>query len=118
MSLTLRVLCVVGAAITFFGIAQQVKKSRIKIEDSIFWVLLSGLLVIIAVFPRIAFFFSHLFGFQAASNFVFCALIAILLVKEFHNTTQISQLKHQITELAQEIALHSYPETHNDSPES
>ncbi|MDO5709014.1 MAG: DUF2304 domain-containing protein [Coriobacteriales bacterium] len=105
MSLTLRLLCVVGAAITFFGMARQIRKAKIKIEDSIFWVLLSGLLLLIAIFPRIASFFSHLFGFQATSNFVFCGLIAILLVKEFHNTMQISLLKHKVTELAQEMAL-------------
>lgn len=105
MTITLRVLCVVGAAITFLGMAQQIRKSRIKIEDSLFWVLLSGLLLLIALVPRIASFFSNLFGFMATSNFIFCALIAILLVKEFHNTMQISQLKHKVTELAQESAL-------------
>lgn len=105
MSLTLRILCVAGAALTFVGITQQVKKSKIKIEDSLFWVLLSGLLLLIAVFPQVAHFFSHLFGFQATSNFIFLAVIAILLVKEFGNTMQLSQLKHRVNELAQEVAL-------------
>ncbi len=105
MSITLRVICVVCSAVTFLGMAQQIKKSKIKIEDSIFWVLLSGLLLLIALLPGIASFFSHLFGFMATSNFVFCGLIAILLVKEFHNTMQISMLKHKVTELAQEDAL-------------
>jgi len=105
MSLTLRILCVVGAALTFVGITQQVRKSKIKIEDSLFWVLLTGLLLFIAVFPGVAHFFSHLFGFQATSNFIFLAVIAILLVKEFDNTMQLSQLKHRVNELAQEEAL-------------
>ena len=105
MSITLRLLCIVGSAITFFGMARQIKKAKIKIEDSIFWVLLSGLLLLIALVPEIASFFSHLFGFMATSNFVFCGLIASLLVKEFHNTMPISQFKHKVTELAQEDAL-------------
>ncbi len=105
MTITLRLLCVVGAAITFLGMARQIKKGKIKIEDSIFWVLLSGLLLLIAIVPDIASFAAHLLGFQATSNFVFCTLIAILLVKEFHNTMQISMLKHKVTELAQEEAL-------------
>lgn len=105
MSLTLRIICVVGAALTFLGITQQVRKSKIKIEDSLFWVLLSGLLLLIAVFPQVAHFFSRLFGFQATSNFIFLAVIAILLVKEFNNTMQLSQLKHRVNELAQEVAL-------------
>ncbi|MBR1829143.1 MAG: DUF2304 domain-containing protein, partial [Atopobiaceae bacterium] len=35
----------------------------------------------------------------------FLAVIAILLVKEFDNTMQLSQLKHRVNELAQEVAL-------------
>ena len=105
MTITLRLLCVIGAAITFFSMARQIKKSKIKIEDSIFWVLLAGLLLLVALVPEIASLTARLLGFQATSNFVFCALIAILLMKEFHNTMQISLLKHRVTELAQEMAL-------------
>ena len=105
MSLTLRILCVVGSALTFFGIAKQIKSAKIKIEDSLFWVLFSGLLLLIAVFPQIAFTISRLLGFMAASNFVFLAVIAALLFKEFRNTAQISRLKHHLNELAQEQAL-------------
>lgn len=108
MSLTLRVLCVIGAAITFFGIARQVKKSKIKIEDSLFWLLLSGSLVFIALFPAVPRFLARLTGFQTTSNFIIVAVIAILLIKEFHNTTEISMLKHRVTELAQEDALRDH----------
>lgn len=105
MSLTLRILCVVGAAVMLLGIVSQIRKAKIKIDDSIFWVLLSGALLLIAVFPSIAQFLAHLLGFQATSNFVFLSVIAVLLIKEFQNTTQISMLKHRVTELAQELAL-------------
>lgn len=105
MSVTLRVLCVLGAAITFACIASQIRRAKIRIEDSIFWILFSGLLLLIAIFPGIAFFFSRLLGFQATSNFVFLVVIAVLLVKEFTNTMQISMLRHRINELAQDRAL-------------
>ncbi len=108
MTPTLRILCVICSALTFSGMAQQIKKSRIKIEDSIFWVLLSALLLFIAIFPDVASFLAHMLGFQATSNFVFCGLIAILLVKEFHHTMRISQLKHKVNELAQKEALDDY----------
>ena len=108
MSLTLRILCVAGAALTFYGITRQIKKSKIKIEDSLFWVLLTGMLLLIAIFPEVAFFFSRMLGFQATSNFVFLAVIGLLLIKEFSNTMQLSQLKHRVNELAQEIALYEH----------
>ena len=105
MSLPLRIVLLVGAIITFVLIAQQIRKHRIQVEDAIFWVVLSGVLLLLAIFPGIAYFFAHLFGFQAASNFVFCALIAILIVREFSSSAEISRLKHKVNQLVQEIAL-------------
>lgn len=110
MTITPKLLCALGAAITFLGMARQIKKSKIKIEDSIFWVLFSGSLLFIAVFPSVPRFLAQITGFQATSNFVMVAVIAILLVKEFHNTSEISMLKHRVTELAQEAALRNNEE--------
>jgi len=102
---TLRLFCLAGAAITLFAITNQIRRSKIKIEDSLFWVVLSGVLLLVAIFPQIAYFFSNLLGFQAMSNFIFVAVIGILVLKEFSNTMQISLLKHKLNELAQEQAL-------------
>jgi len=105
MSAALRVLLVVGAAITLFIVVSRVKKERIQIEDSIFWIVLAALLLLCAIFPGIPTFFSNLFGFMSASNFVFLAVIAILLIKEFSTSAEISKLKHKVNRMAQDIAL-------------
>ena len=105
MSVALRLVLLVGAIITFVLIARQVRRRRIQVEDAIFWIVLSLILLLLAIFPGIAYFFATLFGFQAASNFVFCALIAVLVVREFTSTAEISRLKHKVNQLVQEIAL-------------
>ena len=105
MSVALRLVLLVGAILTVVLIARQVRKRRIQVEDAIFWIVLSLILLILAIFPGIAYFFANLFGFQAASNFVFCALIAVLIVREFSSTAEISRLKHKVNQLVQEIAL-------------
>lgn len=105
MSGALRVLLIVGAAITFLIVIGRVRKEMIQIEDSVFWIILAAVLVLCAIFPGIPTFFSNLFGFMSASNFVFLAVIAILLVKEFSNSAEISKLKHKVDLLAQSIAL-------------
>ena len=105
MSITLRILCVVGAAITFITIARRIKKASVRIDDMIVWILFSFALLIIAIFPNIPSFFAHLFGFQAMSNFVFLAVICILLMREFSNTLKISQLNARLNELIEEQAL-------------
>ena len=83
-------------------------------QDSIFWVVLSVLLVVVAVFPGLVYGISEALGIASPSNFVFLVIIAVLLSKQFVDAEEISQLKHRVTQLAQEIAL-SGADTHNDA---
>lgn len=105
MSLMVRILCLAGAAITFIFITTNIRKKRIQIEDSLFWILLAAALLIIAIFPQLASAISQLLGFLSPSNLVFASVIAILLAKMFSLTTELSTLKHRVNELAQEEAL-------------
>ena len=49
MSLTLRILCILGSAITFLVIASRVRKARVRIDDSVFWIVFSFALLVIAI---------------------------------------------------------------------
>jgi hypothetical protein len=110
MSITLRILCILGAAVTFIVIAGRVRKARVRIDDSIFWIVFSLALLVIAIFPDIPIFFARLFGFQATSNFVFLVVITVLLMREFLNTIKISTLNSRLDELVQEQALQAMEE--------
>ncbi len=105
MPILLRAFLIIGAVIAFIFVANRVHKSKILMGDAIFWVLLALLLVILAVFPGIAFFFSGLLGFISPSNFVFLLVTVLLMAKVFANSSEISMLKHRVNELAQENAL-------------
>ncbi len=73
--------------------------------DSVFWLLFSLSLVVLAVFPEIAYVLSHFLGFQAPVNFVFLYVIAVLLVRDFTSTVKNAQQREKLTALIQEIAL-------------
>ena len=105
MDRSLRILLIVGAAATLLLICSAVKRQKIQIEDSLFWICFSGLLVVLAVFPQIAFWLSGLLGFQSPANFVYVTIIALMLVREFRNSSKISTLKYRVDQLAQEVAL-------------
>lgn len=105
MPILLRAFLIIGAVIAFIFVANRVHKSKILMGDAIFWVLLALLLVILAVFPGIAFFFSGLLGFISPSNFVFLLVMVLLMAKVFANSSEISILKYRVNELAQENAL-------------
>ncbi len=105
MSIALRVVLIVGACIVLMFVISKIRQARFSTGDSLFWLLLSFGLVVLALFPSISFFLSGLLGVQSPSNFIFLAVIALLLVREFSLQNQIAQLTRKITTLAQEIAL-------------
>jgi hypothetical protein len=105
MPISQRLLLILGAIAILTIIVRSVRAKRILIEDSLFWIMFSLLLVILGLFPQIAFFFASFFGFQSPANLVFLVVVGILLIKEFRNTAKISLLKEKVNQLAQEIAL-------------
>ena len=105
MSLSLRILLLVGAFLAFCFISTRVRRNKILMQDAIYWVLLSVLLLIAAIFPSVFIHLSPALGFLSPSNFVFLVIVALLLVKIFTNSIEISMLRHKVEELAQEVAL-------------
>lgn len=105
LPLSLRVLLVIGALLALAVVGKQVKKDKIMVEDAVFWVVVAAVLVLLAIFPGIAITLAYHLGFMSASNFVYLAIIVLLLWKVFTNSAEISRLKAKINELAQEMAL-------------
>ena len=105
MSIALRVSLIVGSLLILFFVMRRIRKSGLEIADSIFWLLISAALIVIAIFPQIAYWASDLLGFDAPVNFVFCCGIVVLLVRTFTQDQKICQLKKRLMTLAQEEAL-------------
>lgn len=105
MSVLLRVALIVASLFTFLYVGRKIRKSQMRLEDAIIWVLISVGLIVLSIFPHIAYWASSLFGFQAPVNFIFLVMIFILLLKLFLVSIHVSVLESKITELVQEIAL-------------
>lgn len=101
----LRAVLLVCAVLVLYFIVRKLKKSQIQVLDSVFWLFFSLSLVLLAVFPSIAVFVSHLLGFMAPSNFVFVYVIAVLVMRDFSNTVKIAKLREKVNDLIQEVAL-------------
>lgn len=114
MSLVLRIALIIGALFALSIVVRNVRCGKIRIADSIYWVVCAALLTVLALFPHIAFFFSRLLGFLSPSNFVFLMIIALMLVKLFTLSCDVSRLTDKVEQLAQEIALLEK----DDEPES
>lgn len=105
MSMMLRITLIAASVLTTAAILHKIRRSKVQIEDAIFWVLFSGVLIMFSVFPQVAYLLSDLVGIQAPSNFIFMLVIFLLLVKIFAMSVRISQLEAKLRELVQVIAI-------------
>jgi len=105
MSIQLRIVLILGAVTTMVAMLRQIRKKKVQIDSTIFWILFSFLLVLIALFPDIVYIFSRLLGVISPANLVMAGIILILIIKMFLMTLEISELKEKIRELSQNIAL-------------
>ncbi len=105
MSVSLRILLIVASAIAFIYISRKLKKAEIGLMDTVFWILLAAVFVIIGIFPSIAVKGAALFGFIAPVNFIFLVVLFLLLFRNFILTVRVSKLEERVQNLIQEIAI-------------
>ena len=68
MSIYLRICLVVISMLSMLNIMKRVRRYKLQIEYSIFWIVFSVLLIIIAIFPKIMFWMSELLGIQSSAE--------------------------------------------------
>lgn len=107
MGISLRLALFAGSVLTFIFINRYIKKSRVRIEDTMFWVVLSAVLVVIGIFPQIPMLMSWLLLIESPANFVFLAIIFVLLVHQFFLSMKLSQTEIKLRELVQYIAINN-----------
>ena len=105
MTIVFRVILIVVSLITLVAMIRKVRNAKVQIEYSLFWIAFSALLLILSIFPQIAYFVAKLLGIQSTVNFIFLFVIFILLIHQFVSTIKISVLENKIKELTQEIAV-------------
>lgn len=105
MTTMLRTILVIMCLMTYCYTLHKIRKSQMQIEDSIFWIIISALLVLVSIFPDIAYRISDCLGIGAPVNFVFLSMIFILLFKVFSMSVKMSQLEYKIKNLVQQIAI-------------
>ena len=101
----IRICLIVGSLFTAGFILRRVRLAKVQIEDTIFWLVFSAALLVLAVFPGIAYWASRLLGFQSPINFVYIVVIFLLLVKQFLLSIRISQLDSRLRILTEQVAL-------------
>ena len=105
MSLTLRIFLIVFSFLSIFYIIRKIRKSSLRIDISIFWIVFAVLLIVLSIFPGIAMGLAKLMGVISTVNLIYLFMIFILLLYAFSMTLKLSELENKINELTEEIAI-------------
>ena len=91
MTPTLRVVLIVVSILTTFMIMRKIRQSKLQIEDSIFWLGFSSILIVFSIFSGLPDLLAELAGTYTTANFIYLAVIFLLIVKMFHMSIKQSQ---------------------------
>ena len=105
MSIVLRIILIAMSFVTCGWVLLRIRKSQVKIEDSVFWFLLSAILVVIGLFPQIMIYGARLIGVQSPVNLVYLIMLFVLIVKLFHINVRISQIESKLQTFVQRYAI-------------
>lgn len=104
MSIVLRAGLIIVSLLTLIFITRKVRKSQIRLEDSLFWVIVAIVLLVISIFPEIIFGLSRFAEVESPANLVFLCFIFILLILGFNLSVRTSQTDTKLKELTQQLA--------------
>ena len=105
MTPTLRAVLIVVSSLTTLMSLGTIRQSKRQSEDSMFWLGFSSILIVFSIFPGLPDLLAELAGTYTTANFIYLAVIFLLIVKMFHMSIKQSQLETKIKDLAQKIAL-------------
>lgn len=105
LSWLFRLLLLVMSLGTVLFFLRKVRKAKVQLRDTIFWLLFSGVLIILSLFPRLLSFFSGLLGIQSPANLLFLIIIFLLLLHQFMLTIRLSMVESKLNQLGRLYAL-------------
>ena len=105
MSVTMRVLLFVAALVTLMYVLWKLRKERMPIQASVFWILFAFVIVLLAVFPQIAIQLTRYLGVVSPANFIYLVFIFFAYNRLFVLSTKNAHLEGKIEAMAYTVAM-------------
>ena len=105
MSVALRILLFAGSVLTAIYVLVRIRNSKMRTEDSLFWLFFSLALVILSIFPSLAGTIAQWLGVISTANLVFAVIIFFLIIKLLMTDQKVSRLEADLARFAQEYAI-------------
>lgn len=103
--MSVNVFFVVVAIISIIYILYEIRKEKLSVSDSMFWLLGCLVIAILSIFPNIIIYLSNFVGIEYAPSLLFLLAIIALIGLNFKQVKRIRKLEEKITDLAQNIAI-------------
>lgn len=105
MSLKLRIAFILIVLVFIFIILREIKKKKINITFSLFWLIIGGMLILAVAVPNLIETISKLIGFETPSNMLFVISIFVAFYSIFSLTLIVSQIHKKNVILIQEVSI-------------
>lgn len=105
MSIMLRILLISMSVLSLVYVVWRIRNSKMQIEYALFWIVLAALMIVLSIFPQIVYWITIKMGMISAANVVYLFIIAILLLKVFMMTIELSSLENKVRELVQQLGI-------------
>jgi hypothetical protein len=105
MPLVLRIAMIIITLIFLFIILKNIKRKKLNITFSLFWLIIGAVLIIATILPHFIETVSTMIGFEKPSNMIFCTAIFVAFYSIFSLTVIVSKEYKKNIVLIQELSL-------------
>lgn len=94
-----------GAFVSLTVIFEMLRRHKLREKYAIFWVFLSVLIVIVAIFPATLIWAADVTGVEVPSNLLFFVASLVLLAVNVQLSSEVGRLEERVRTLAEEMGL-------------
>lgn len=105
MDFTLRIVLLVASIGFLAYVLFRIRRGKYLLKYSLIWIFLSLVGVVSSIFPEWIYLVTHALGFSIPSNFVYFALIMILLISNLIMCGILSRQETTIKSIVQELSI-------------
>lgn len=105
MSVNLTIAVAIIFVLMMFAIVNKVRKGKLQLEYSVFWIVSGIVLIIILLIPNCISNITNLLGFEVASNMIFFITIVMAFYLILQLMTELSKETKRNVSLIQEISI-------------
>lgn len=103
--MTAQILGVIAALITFIFVFWMLRRGSLQEKYAVLWLGVSGVALILAIFPGILRWITDALGVETPSNLLFFVTIVLLILVAVQLSYELSRHEARIRRLAEEVAL-------------